>query len=52
MITNYEVSEQIALENEMPGLKEIRTIYSFTKILLDFTIHGLLWTDNNFKIEF
>jgi len=52
MITNYEVSEQMALENEMLGLKGIRTIYSFTKILLDFTIHGLALTDNNFKIEF
>jgi len=30
MITNYEVNKQIALENEMAGLKVIRTIYSFT----------------------
>jgi hypothetical protein len=30
MITNYEASKQIALENEMAGLRGIRTIYSFT----------------------
>lgn len=30
MITKYEASKQIALENEMAGLKGIRTIYSFT----------------------
>ncbi len=52
MITNYEVSKQIVLENEMAGLKGIRTIYSFTYILIDFTIHALAVIDNNFKIEF
>ena len=30
MTTNYEVSKQIDLENEMAGLKGIRTIFSFT----------------------
>ena len=51
MITNYEVSKQIALENEMAGLKGIRTIYSFTYILIDFTIHALALIDNNFRLN-
>jgi hypothetical protein len=52
MITNYEVSKQIALENEMAGLKGIRTIYSFTYILIDFTIHALALIDNIFRLNF
>jgi hypothetical protein len=52
MVTNYEVSKQIALENEMAGLKGIRTIYSFTYILIDFTIHALALIDNIFRLNF
>jgi hypothetical protein len=52
MITKHEVSKQISLENEIAGLKGNNTIYSFTSILLDFTIHALVLTDNNLNIKF